>query len=308
MFLTGPGVVREVMGEDVSAAELGGVRVHERNGVCALRVPDAAAGALAARDLLGHLDPGMRPSRPPLPGDPGRIVPSEPRRIYDVRDVVGRIVDGGELLELHARWARNLVVGLARIEGQTVGIVANQPRYLGGVLDADSAQKGARFVRMCDSFDVPLVVLVDTPGFLPGTRQEGAGVIRHGAELLHAFAGANVPRMTVVLRKAYGGAYITMNSKDLGAHLTFAWPDAELGVMGAGQAVAITHRRQIAEAADPGAERQQLAGEYAGEHLMAATAAREGFVDELIAPADTRSRLAWGLDALGGPHLDRSEY
>jgi len=298
MFLTGPGVVREVMGEDVTAAELGGGRVHERNGVCALRVSDAAAGARAARDLLGHLDGAFRTVQPPLGGDPGRVVPAEPRRVYDVRDVIARVVDGGKLLELHARWARNLVVGFTRLEGRAVGIVANQPRYLGGVLDADSAQKGARFVRMCDAFGVPLVVLVDTPGFLPGTRQEGAGVIRHGAELLHAFAGASVPRMTVVLRKAYGGAYITMNSKDLGAHLTFAWPDAELGVMGAGQAVAITHRRQIADADDPAAERTRLADEYAGEHLMAATAAREGFVDEIIAPADTRARLAWSLDAM----------
>jgi len=298
MFLTGPAVVREVMGEEVSAAGLGGARVHERNGVCALRVPDAAAGARAARELLGHLDGVARTVSPPLGGDPGRVVPVEPRKVYDVRDVIARIVDGGRLLELHPRWARNLVVGFARLEGRSVGVIANQPRHLGGVLDAASAQKGARFVRTCDAFGVPLVVLVDTPGFLPGTRQEGAGVIRHGAELLHAFAGASVPRITVVLRKAYGGAYITMNAKDLGAHLTFAWPDAELGVMGAGQAVQITHRRQIADAEDPVAERTRLADAYAGEHLMAAGAARGGFVDERIEPADTRARLAWSLDAV----------
>ncbi len=306
MFLTGPGVVGEVMGEDVSAAGLGGARVHERNGVCHLVVDDAAAGARAARALLAHLPSGAgrdapaHPSRPPLAGDPGRVVPAGPRRVYDVRHVVARLVDGGALLELSPRWARNMVVGFARLEGRPVGIVANQPRFLGGVLDADAAQKAARFVRTCNTFDLPLVVLVDTPGFMPGTRQEAAGVIRHGAKLLHAFAEATVPRLTVVLRKAYGGAYITMNSKDLGAHLVFAWPDAELGVMGAGQAVGIIHRRELAAAADPDAERARLAGRYAGEHLLAHTAARDGFVDEIIAPADTRARLAWGLETLAG--------
>jgi acetyl-CoA carboxylase carboxyltransferase component len=306
MFLTGPGIVKEVMGEDVSAGELGGARVHERNGVSQLTVPDAEAGARMARRLLAHLpahsgvDAQAQPSRPALPGDPGRIVPAEPRRVYDVRDVIGRIVDEGDLLEISPRWARNMVVGFARLEGRAVGIVANQPRWLGGVLDAEASQKAARFVRTCNTFNLPLLVLVDTPGFMPGTKQEAAGVIRHGAKLLHAFAEATVPRLTVVLRKAYGGAYITMNSKDLGAHFTFAWPDAELGVMGAGQAVSIVNRREIAEAEDPVGERSRLADAYAGQHLLAQTAAREGFVDEIIAPADTRARLAWGLHTLAG--------
>ncbi|MBA2516765.1 MAG: acyl-CoA carboxylase subunit beta [Solirubrobacterales bacterium] len=306
MFLTGPGIVKEVMGEDVSASDLGGARVHERNGVSQFTVTDAAAGARLARDLLSHLPPHSgrdaepHTARPGLRGDPGRVVPAEPRKVYDVRDVIGRIVDGGDLVEVSPRWARNMVVGFARLEGRSVGIVANQPRYLGGVLDADAAQKAARFVRTCNTFNTPLVVLVDTPGFMPGTRQESAGVIRHGAKLLHAFAEATVPRLTVVLRKAYGGAYITMNSKDLGAHFTFAWPDAELGVMGAGQAVSIINRRELAAAEDPVAERGRLANEYAGEHLLAQTAAREGFVDEIIEPADTRARLDWGLQTLAG--------
>jgi acetyl-CoA carboxylase carboxyltransferase component len=226
-------------------------------------------------------------------------VPLEPRRAYDMREVVRAMSDGGDMLELAPRWARNMLTAFTRIEGRPVGVVANQPRYLGGVIDADAAQKAARFVRTCNSYGLPLVVLVDTPGFMPGTRQESAGVIRHGAKLLHAFAEATVPRLTVVLRKAYGGAYITMNSKDLGAHLTFAWPQAELGVMAARQAVGIVHRRDIAAADEPEAERDRLAELYAGEHLGAMIAAREGFIDEVIEPAQTRDRIAWGLETLG---------
>jgi acetyl-CoA carboxylase carboxyltransferase component len=194
-----------------------------------------------------------------------------------------------------------MVTAFARIDGQAVGVIANQPKFLGGVIDADGAQKAARFVRICNSFGLPLVVLVDTPGFLPGTRQEAAGVIRHGAKLLHAFAEATVPKLTVVLRKAFGGAYITMNSKDLGADLAFAWPDAEIGVMAASQAVGIISRREIAAADDPEAERRALADDYAEEHLSAHLAAREGFVDEVIEPSETRDRIAWALTTLPKP-------
>jgi acetyl-CoA carboxylase carboxyltransferase component len=217
-----------------------------------------------------------------------------------VRDVVACLVDGGELLEVAAGWARNIVTGFARIEGRTVGVIANQPRYLGGVLDADSSQKGAQFVSKCNAFGVPLVVLVDTPGYMPGKRQETAGVIRFGATLVHAFAEATVPRVTVILRKAFGGAFITMNSKDLGADYVFAWPQAELGVMGAKPAVGIIHRRDLAAAEDPEATRERLAAKYAETHLRPEVAAREGYIDELIAPADTRSRLAWALASLAG--------
>jgi acetyl-CoA carboxylase carboxyltransferase component len=298
MFLTGPGVVREAIGEDVSAGELGGVHAHERNGVCDLVAPSDLDAALLARDLLSYLGPSPRdPVSPPV-GDPAAVVPQAPRKTYDVRDVVRRVADGGEFLELAPRWARNIVTGFGRIEGRSVGVVANQPRYLGGVIDAAAAEKAARFVDTCERFGLPLVVLVDTPGFMPGTQQEAAAVIRHGASLLRAFAKASVPRLTVVLRKAYGGAYITMNSKDLGAHLTFAWPGAELGVMAARQAVGIIHRRELAAAPDPSREHDRLAGEYADEHLGAVVAAQRGFIDEVIDPAETRARLAWGLAAL----------
>ncbi|MGH2962105.1 MAG: carboxyl transferase domain-containing protein, partial [Solirubrobacterales bacterium] len=230
--------------------------------------------------------------------DPGAPVPAEARRVYDVREVVAAIVDGGWMMEISSRWARSMVTGLARVDGRPVGIVANQPRRIGGVIDAAASEKAARFVRMCDRFGLPLIVLVDTPGFMPGTRQESAGVIRHGAELLRAFAGASVPRLTVVLRKAYGGAVITMNSKDLGADMVFAWPGAEIGIMAANQAVGIVHRRRLREASDPDAIGADLAAAYAEEHLTASAAAASGFVDEVIAPADTRASLAWGLASL----------
>jgi acetyl-CoA carboxylase carboxyltransferase component len=304
MFLTGPAVVRDVMGEDVSAAELGGHKVHERNGVCDLVVEDDQAAAGTARGLLGYLP---QHAGAPLPrtlaaaselANPGAAVPEDPRKVYDVRDAIAGIVDEGSLLEVAPRWARSMVTGFARLDGRPVGVIANQPRYMGGVLDAESSQKGARFVQTCDRYGVPLVVLVDTPGFMPGTRQEQAGVIRFGATLVRAFAAATVPRVTVVLRKAYGGAYITMNSKDLGADMVLAWPGAELGVMGAQPAVGIIHRRELAAAADPVAERDVLAAAYAEEHLGAAVAAAAGFVDEVIEPHETRGRLAWALGAM----------
>jgi acetyl-CoA carboxylase carboxyltransferase component len=225
-------------------------------------------------------------------------VPTAARKVYDMRGVIETIVDGGELLEVSERWGRNMVTALARIEGRSVGVIANQPWFLGGVIDAVAAQKAARFVRTCNAFGLPLVVLVDTPGFLPGTKQEGLGVIRHGAKLLHAFSEAVVPKVTVVLRKAYGGAYICMNSKDLGADLALAWPEAEIGIMGPKQAVGVVHRRALADADDPDAERDRLAEQYADEHVSAIVAARQGFVDELVQPRDTRRRLASALSAL----------
>ena len=306
MFLTGPNVVREVMGEDVTAAELGGRRVHQRNGVCHFVAPTEIEAAYLARELLGYL-PRHRdaplPQVAPRPGgghDPGAFVPSQARRVYDVRDVIRCLVDGGELLEISAGWARNLITALARIDGRVVGVIANQPRYLGGVLDAGSSQKGARFVSKCNQFGIPLVVLVDTPGYLPGTRQERAGVIHFGSTLVHAFAEATVPRFTVILRKAFGGAFITMNSKELGADYVFAWPQAELGVMGAKPAVGIMHRRELAAADDPAAASERLATEYARTHLGPERAASAGYVDELITSVDTRDRLVWALRSFEG--------
>jgi acetyl-CoA carboxylase carboxyltransferase component len=304
MFLTGPGVVREALGEVVDAEQLGGSRVHRRNGVCHFVADDDLDASRLARELLGYLPshsqttPPLTERRPASGEDPGAIVPAEPRRVYDVRRVIAALVDGGELLEVSAGWARNLVTGFARIDGRTVGVVANQPRYLGGVLDAASSEKGARFVTKCNSFGIPLLVLVDTPGYMPGTRQEGAGVIRLGATFVHAFAQSTVPRITVILRKAFGGAFITMNSKDLGADYVFAWPQAEIGVMGARPAVGVIHRRELAAAEDPEAERDRLAARYAEDQLRAEIAAARGFVDELIAPADTRLRLVWAFNSL----------
>jgi acetyl-CoA carboxylase carboxyltransferase component len=304
MFLTGPGVVGEVMGEDVDAAGLGGPRVHSANGVSQFVADDDRAAVALVRDLLSYFpqragdEPPIAPPAAARRVDPSSVVPASARKVYDVRGVIEAIVDDGAMLEVSDRWARNMVTALARIDGRPVGVIANQPWFLGGVIDATAAQKAARFVRTCNAFGLPLVVLVDTPGFLPGTKQEGLGVIRHGAKLLHAFAEAVVPKVTVVLRKAYGGAYICMNSKDLGADLSLAWPDAEIGIMGPKQAVGVVHRRALAEADDPEAERERLAAEYADEHVSAAVAASQGFVDELVEPRDTRRRLASALAGL----------
>jgi acetyl-CoA carboxylase carboxyltransferase component len=279
--------------------------VHEHNGVCHLVAHDEIAAALRVRDLLSYLPssagsglPFVDPVGPEI-ADPGAVVPSEPRRAYDVRDALAGIVDSGSLLELCPRWARNVVTTLARIEGRPVGIVANQPHHLGGVLDAEGSEKAARFVTFCNSFGLPLIAVVDTPGFMPGSKQERAGVIRHGASLVRAFAAARVPKLTVVLRKSYGGAYITMNSRDLGADLVLAWPEAELGIMSARAAVGVVNRRELRAAADVEVERTRLADEYFDEHLRAEAAAASGFVDELIEPADTRERLAGALWTLG---------
>ncbi len=306
MFLTGPGVVREALGEEIDAAGLGGPQVHERNGVCHLVERDEVSAAARVRALLAYLPSaaGQTPPRiatvAPEHPDPGAFVPAAARSAYDVRDALSAIIDLGSLQELCPRWARNVVTTLARIDGRPVGIVANQPRHLGGVLDAAGSEKAARFVGFCDSFGLPLTAIVDTPGFMPGSRQEQAGVIRHGAGLVRAFAGARVPKFTVVLRKSYGGAYITMNSRDLGADLVLAWPDAELGIMSARAAVGIVNRRELRAAEDPDAARDRLAVAYAREHLRAESAAAEGFVDEIIAPAQTRDRLSAALEAFAG--------
>jgi methylmalonyl-CoA decarboxylase subunit alpha len=304
MFLTGPGVVREALGEEVTAPALGGARVHERNGVCQFVASSEVEAVFLARDLLSYL-PQSAAQPPPrrgggTPAGPGSglRVPDEPRRAYDVREVIRAIADEGALLEASARWARNMVTAFCRIDGRAVGVVANQPRHLGGVIDATAAEKGARHVRTCSAFGLPLVVLVDTPGFMPGTRQEAAGVIRHGASLVRAFAAATVPRLTVVLRKAYGGAYITMNSMQLGADLVLAWPGAEVGIMAAQQAVSILHRGELSREAHPERAREGLARAYSDEHLGAEVAARDGFVDEVITPDSTRARLTRGLELL----------
>jgi acetyl-CoA carboxylase carboxyltransferase component len=305
MFLTGPAVVREVTGQQTTTKDLGGTAVHDRNGVCHFSLDSDGEAILHVRRLLGYLPqnawsaPPQAVSVAPDGPDPGGVVPLDLRRPYDTRAALAGIVDAGSLLEVSRAWARNIVTAFARIDGRSVGIVANQPKHMGGVIDAEASQKGARFVRTCNAFGIPLIVFVDTPGFLPGIEQEAIGVIRHGAKLLHAFAEATVPRYTVVLRKAFGGAYITMNSKDLGADLTLAWSRAELGIMGAQQAVGIVNRREIEKADDPVAARDRLAADYAVRHLGAEAAAQTGHIDDVIRPAETRGRLALALAMAG---------
>jgi adenylyl-sulfate kinase len=301
MFLTGPRIVKQALGEDVTASALGGVNVQGRNGVCDF-VVDGDHGAVALiRELLGYLPqnaaerPPRRPSEPAVEGDPGGLVPRRSRSFYDVRAVIRALVDGGGFLEVSRRWARNMVVGFARMEGRAIGVVANQSRHLGGVIDVDASQKGAKFVRTCHGLGIPLLVLVDTPGFMPGTRQEAAGVIRHGADLLRAFAATTSARVTVILRKAFGGAFITMNSKDLGADASFAWPCSEIGIMGSRAAVEILNRRQLLEATSRERHASRLAERYAGACLSAEAALRLGVIDAVVEPVETRERVADAL-------------
>jgi len=304
MFLTGPRIVRAVTGEDVDARSLGGPEVHgTRTGSAHLVAPDDASALDLARRLLSYLPSAawsplpVVEARRPAHDDPGAVVPREARDPYDVRDVIAGIVDEGSHLELQADWARNLVIGLARIEGSTVGIVANQPAWLAGVLDATASEKGARFVRFCDAFGIPLVVLVDVPGFLPGTSQEHGGVIRRGAKLLHAFTSATVPRISLVLRKAYGGAYIVMNSRSIGADAVLAWPGAELAVLGAEGAADLIFRREIEAHPE---RREPLMATYRRDAMDVGVAAGRGSVSEIIDPSSSRPAIATLLRSLQG--------
>ena len=310
MFLTGPRIVKLALGERVSAAALGGAKVHARNGVCDFFAGDDAEAIALLRELLGHLPQNASqmpvPASPeePLAGDPGAVLPARSRSFYDVREVIARIVDGGRFLEAQARWARNMVVGFARLEGHPVAVIANQARYRGGIIDVEASLKAAKFIRTCDSFGLPLMVVVDTPGFMPGSREEAAGVIAHGASLLRAFAGARSRRATVIVRKAFGGAFITMNSKGLGADAAFCWPQAEIGIMSAEAAVEIIHSRRLL-APRAGDLRGRLARSYARENLSLEAALRYGAVDAVIEPEETRARLAGAL-RLGEPLPDRA--
>jgi methylmalonyl-CoA decarboxylase subunit alpha len=304
MFLTGPRIVKRALGEDVSASDLGGAHVHARNGVCDFYAADDRGGVRLLRGLLGYLPqngdaaaPAVEPEAPAA-GDPAEVLPPTSRQHYDVRDLIARLVDGGRFLEVSERWARNMVVGFARLEGQAVAIVANQARYRGGIIDVPASQKGTKFIRTCDALGIPMLVVADTPGFMPGSREEAAGMIGHGAELLRAFAAATCPRVTVIVRKAFGGAFITMNSKDLGADASFCWPNAEIGIMSAEAAVEIMHGRQLK---GPGSEdlRERLADRYAKDNLSAHAAVRCGAVDAVIDPGETRARVASALRLAG---------
>ena len=295
IFVTGPEVVRSVTGEDVDMLRLGGPEPHGRRSGVVHVVADSEADALGRAALLASLLGEQGAVADQVDDvDLAALLPEESRRAYDVHPLVDAVLDQGSSLELHPRWAPNVVTSVGRLGGRAVGVVANNPLRLGGCLDASSAEKAARFVRMCDAFGVPLVVLVDVPGYLPGVGQEWDGVVRRGAKLLHAFAEATVPRITLVTRKAYGGAYVAMNSRSLGATRVLAWPGAEVAVMGSVAAVRILHRRRLAEVADD--VRGQVELELAAEHERISggidTALEIGVVDEVVEPALTRGRLA----------------
>jgi propionyl-CoA carboxylase beta chain len=310
MFVTGPNVVRAVTHEDVDAERLGGATTHTtRSGVAHVAAPDESSALELVAQLLGHL-PQNNLADPPrvASADPrdradvelDTIVPDDPSRPYDMHDVIGRIVDDGRFLEIQPGWAQNVLVGFARLDGRSVGVVAQQPSVLAGALDIDASVKAARFVRTCDAFNVPLVTLVDVPGFLPGVGQEHGGIIRHGAKLLYAYCEATVPKLTVITRKAYGGAYDVMSSKHIRGDLNLAWPTAEIAVMGAEGAVNVLYRDRIGAASDPEAERRRLALEYEEQFANPYVAAARGYVDDVILPHETRRRLCDGLDVLAG--------
>jgi len=308
MFVTGPNVVKTVTHEEVSFEELGGARTHATtSGVAHFSRRSEVDCLQSIRQLLSYL-PSNNAEPPPAadctdPVDRGDVelldvIPDQPTQPYDMREVIGRIVDDGEFLEVHAGWAANIITAFARLGGRPVGLIANQPAVLAGVLDMDASRKGARFVRFCDAFNIPLVTFEDVPGFLPGVAQEHGGIIVHGAKLLYAYCEAIVPKLTVITRKAYGGAYDVMSSKHIRGDLNLAWPTAEIAVMGPKGAVEILYRREIAEADDPAARTSELEEEFRETFAHPYLAARRGYLDDVIDPRETRSRLISGLEML----------
>lgn len=314
MFITGPSVIKQVTGEDVTADALGGPNAHmATSGVTHFIAEDDKHAVLIAKKLLSFL-PQNNAEEPPVvepdfvvepDPDLGSVVPVSAKKGYDVRDVIARLVDRGDFLEVQAGYAANIVIGFGRVTGKTVGVVANQPSVFSGVLDINASDKASSFVRFCNAFNIPLLTLVDVPGFLPGVAQEHGGIIRHGAKMLYAYSAASVPKITVVLRKAYGGAYLAMCSKDLGADRVFAWPTAEIAVMGAEGAAEVVFRREIAAADDPAARRAELVAEYKDTFSTPYVAASRGLVDDVIDPALTRQQVAQALDVLSSKRITR---
>ncbi|GAB4518801.1 MAG: acyl-CoA carboxylase subunit beta [Anaerolineae bacterium] len=306
MFITGPDVVKQVLNEDVSFEDLGGASVHAaKSGVAHMVADDETQALLMVRELLGYLPQNNMEDAPYLvtTDDPLRadtvldeIIPENANKPYDIKDVVEKIVDDGIFFEIHEAFASNIVVGFARLGGHSVGIVANQPMVLAGVLDIKASEKAARFVRTCDAFNIPILTFVDVPGYLPGTDQEHNGIITSGAKLLYAYCEATVPKLTVTTRKSYGGAYCVMSSKHLRGDLNLAWPTAEIAVMGPEGAVEIIYRRELKEAADPVAKKKELADEYRAKFASPYIAASRGFVDDIIEPSETRARLINALE------------
>ena len=314
MFITGPGVIKQVTGEEVTQDELGGADAHmTKSGNIHFVADDDEQAILIAQKLLSFL-PQNNTEEPPsvdpdynVEPDPELrdIVPVEGKKGYDVRDIIRKIADWGDFLEVKAGFARNLVVGFGRITGRTVGFVANNPSVMSGVLDIDSSDKGAEFVRFCNAFNIPIVTLVDVPGFLPGVAQEHGGIIRHGAKMLYAYSHATVPLVTIELRKSYGGSHLAMCSKDLGADRVLAWPTAEVAVMGAEGAVNVVFRKEIAAAEDPATRREELTQMYKDTFSTPFMAASRGLVDDIIDPADTRAEIAMALEVLANKRETR---
>jgi propionyl-CoA carboxylase beta chain len=308
LFITGPDVIKAVTGQDIDFDTLGGAQSHASiSGVTHFVAGDEAQAIEEIRYLLSFLPqnnldspPSFTPTDRPDRTEPGlaTIVPDSPSQPYEMADLVEMVVDDGDFYQVHRHWARNIVVGFARLDGHTVGIVGNNPAVLAGTLDIDAAVKGARFVRFCDAFNIPVVTFVDVPGFLPGLSQEHGGIIRHGAKLLYAYCEATVPRVTVITRKAYGGAYVVMNSRSVGADLALAWPTAEIAVMGAQGAVNIIYRRELEAAQDPEARRAELVEDYERRFSNPYVAAERGLVDEVMEPQETRPRLIKALEML----------
>jgi len=318
MFITGPAVIKTVTGEEISMDDLGGARPQTRTSGVAHFATKSDADAIAlVRRLLSYL-PSNCEELPPRAAPPEEVpdntdrlmrhLPESSKRVYDMAKIVDWVMDPGSVLEVAKAYAPNIITAFARIDGRVVGVVANNPRFFAGCLDINASDKGARFVRFCDAFNIPIVTFVDVPGFLPGAQQEYGGIIRHGAKMLYAYSEATVPLVTTIVRKAYGGAYIAMASKPLGADISFAWPTAEIAVMGPDGAVNIVFKRELAAAKDRAAEHARLVGEYQAKFASPYVGAQRGYVDEIISPGETRARIALALRALEGkkePHLPR---
>jgi propionyl-CoA carboxylase beta chain len=313
MFITGPDVIKTVTGEEPTFEELGGAMTHNRkSGVAHFAAEDEEACLEDARDLMSFLPsnnlqttPRVEPTDDPLREDEelDHVVPDNPNKPYDMREVVRLIVDDGEFFEVHEHFAPNFICGFSRLDGYAVGVVGNQPAQIAGVLDINASEKGARFVRTCDAFNIPVITFCDVPGFLPGTAQEWGGIIRHGAKLLYAFAEATVPKITVITRKSYGGAYDVMSSKHLGADFNFAWPTSEVAVMGPEGAVNIIYRRDLARSPTPDTRRQKLMDDYKARFANPYTAAERGYIDDVLIPHETRPKLITALHTLLTKHV-----
>ncbi|MHA1771867.1 MAG: acyl-CoA carboxylase subunit beta [Candidatus Thorarchaeota archaeon] len=315
MFITGPEVIKTVTGEEVTFEDLGGAMTHASiSGVAHFASENEDECLMQIRTLLSYMpsnnleDPprvetGHKPDDVDMSID--EVVPDDPNKPYDMRDVVAKVVDNGEFFEVHEHWAKNMIVGFARFDGRSVGIVGNQPAHLAGTLDIDASDKASRFVRFCDAFNIPIITFMDVPGYLPGTAQEWGGIIRHGAKILYAFSEATVPKITIITRKAYGGAYDVMSSKNIGADLVYAWPTAEIAVMGPQGACNIIFRKEIKAAKDPEKKRQELIADYREKFANPYIAAGLGYIDKVILPHETRPLICKGLDAISSKRKTR---